>query len=419
MRSLLRAVGIASLLGTTLAAQGLPRATPAQVGLAAPALERIAPALQAYVDSTKLPGALAIIARHGKGAYVTAVGAPDGKTLTAEAVFRIFSMTKPIASTAVMQLYERGKLRLDDPVSKYIPAFADVKVFAGGSATQPELRAPDRAVTIADLLTHTAGLTYGFFGETPVDSIYRRANLMNPSRTAAQLSDSLAHLPLAFSPGTKWNYSFAIDVLGRIVEVASGMSLDRYLDSALFRPLDMQMTAFHATPAMVEKLAPIYTRGPDGAIQATPLMWPEYSDTGRMYSGGGGLLSTPNDYLRFAQMLLNGGELDGRRVLKRETVQLMLQNHVPTAALPVAMDPAWTKGRWGFGYGGAVRMDADASNPGAPGMFRWAGYGTTFFWIDPKADLIAMVWSQYMPVMEHWSLDARFQRLVYAAISHQ
>jgi len=418
MRSLLCAVGLAAVLGTTLAAQGLPRATPAQVGLAAPALERIAPALQAYVDSTKLPGALAIIARHGKVAYVTAVGATGGKALSPEAVFRIFSMTKPIASTAVMQLYEQGKLRLDDPVSKYIPAFATVKVFAGGSVAHPELRNPDRPITIADLLTHTAGLTYGFFGETPVDSIYRSANLMQPMRTPAQLADSLAHLPLLFSPGTKWNYSFAIDVLGRVVEVVSGMSFDRYLDSELFRPLGMTMTGFHATPAMVAKMATIYGLGPTGAqASAGPLVWPEYSDSGRMFSGGGGLLSTPNDFLRFAQMLLNGGELDGHRVLKRETVQLMLQNHVPAAALPVMMDPAWTKGTYGFGYGGAVRLDADTSSPGSPGMFRWAGYGTTFFWIDPKADLVAMVWSQYMPVMAHWALDARFQRLVYAAVT--
>lgn len=417
MRPAPYAIPLALLLTTPLVGQGLPKATPAQVGLSQPALERIAPALQGYVDSTKLPGLIAVIARHGKVGYTTTVRSPEGTGPSLDAVFRVFSMTKPIASTAVMQLVERGKLKLDDPVSKYIPAFAGVKVFAGGSAMQPQLRDPDRPVTIADLLTHTAGLTYGFFGETPVDSIYRQANLMNPMRTAGQLSDSLAHLPLLFSPGTKWNYSFAIDVLGRVVEVASGMSFDRFLDSALFRPLGMTMTGFHATPAMVAKLAPIYGRGPSGAqAQAGPLVWPEYSDTGKMFSGGGGLLSTPNDYLRFAQMLLNGGELDGRRVLKRETVQLMLKNEVPAALVPIMMDPAWTSGRYGFGYGGAVRVDADTGNPGSPGMFRWAGYGTTFFWIDPKANLIAMVWSQYMPVMEHWALDARFQRLVYAAI---
>ena len=420
MRWIVGTLGFACLLSEGAVGQsgpGLPRGAPVEVGLSAAALDRIAPALQAYVDSTKLPGVLAVVARHGKVAYVAAVGAVDGKPLSPDAVFRVMSMTKPITSTAIMQLYERGKLRLDDPVSKYIPSFGGVKVFAGGSAAQPQLRDPDRAITVADLLTHTSGLTYGFFGETPVDSLYRRADLSNASRTAAQLADSLARMPLLFSPGTRWNYSFSTDVLGRIVEVASGVTFDRYLDSALFRPLGMRLTGFHATPAMVAKLTPIYSRGTDGSLQAAPLMWPEYSDSGRMLSGGGGLLSTPNDYLRFAQMLLNGGELDGRRVLKRETVQLMLQNHLPPALIPIPLDSAWTLGRSGFGYGGAVRLDADTSVPGSPGMFRWAGYGTTFFWIDPKADLIAMVWTQYMPVMENWSLDSRFQRLVYAAVA--
>jgi CubicO group peptidase (beta-lactamase class C family) len=413
-------VGVICLLTTQVVGQdgaGLPRARPEEVGLSASALERIGPALKAYADSARLPGLIAMVARRGKVAYVAPVNSVNGKSLTADAVFRIFSMTKPITSTAVMQLYETGKLRLDDPVSKYIPSFGGVKVFAGGSAAQPQLRDPDRAITVADLLTHTAGLTYGFFGETPVDSIYRRANLMNPSWTAAQLADSLAHLPLMFSPGSKWNYSYAIDVLGRIVEVASGMPFDRYLDSALFRPLGMRMTGFHATPGMIAKLTPLYARGQNGSLQAAPLVSPEYSDSGRMLSGGGGLLSTPNDYLRFAQMLLNGGELDGQRVLKRETVKLMLENHLPAALVPIALDPAWVRGRSGFGYGGAVRVDADTGVPGSPGTFRWAGYGTTFFWIDPKADLIAMVWMQYMPVMENWSLDARFQRLVYAAVA--
>jgi CubicO group peptidase (beta-lactamase class C family) len=420
MRPTPYAIPLGFLLTTSLVGQALPKANPAEVGLSQRALERIAPALQGYVDSTKLPGLIAVIARHGKVGYTATIHSADGEGPSPDAVFRIFSMTKPIASTAVMQLVERGKVKLDDPVSKYVPAFAGVKVFAGGSAMQPQLRDPDRPVTIADLLTHTAGLTYGLFGETPVDSIYRHANLLNPMRTASQLSDSLAHLPLEFSPGTKWNYSFAIDVLGRVVEVASGMSFDRFLDSALFRPLGMTMTGFHATPAMVAKLAPMYGRTPNGIdIRALPLVWPEYSDSGRMFSGGGGLLSTPNDYLRFAQMLLNGGELGGHRVLKRETVQLMLQNHVPGVAMPIMMIPEWTRGRYGFGYGGAVRVDADTTIPGSPGMFRWAGYGTTFFWIDPKADLIAMVWSQYAPVMEHWGLDARFQRLVYAAVARE
>jgi len=401
--------------------QGLPRARPADVGLSVAALERIAPALQAYVDSGKLPGLLAVVARHGKLAYVASVGSMDMEhrhPMEPDAVFRLFSMTKPITSTAVMQLYEHGKLRLDDPVSKYIPAFAGVKVYAGGSAAQPVLRDPDRPVTVADLLTHTAGLTYGVFDSTAVDTIYRRAGLYNPRWTTGQLADSLARLPLVFSPGSKWNYSYATDVLGRVVEVVSGTTLDRYLDSALFRPLAMRMTAFHATQVMDGHIMPAYSRGADGKLQAmSPLLWPEYTAEGRLLSGGGGLLSTAGDYLRFAQMLLNGGELDGQRVLKRETVALMLQNHLPPGLTPITITRDWPPGRSGFGYGGAVRVDSNSAVPGSPGMFRWAGYGTTFFWIDPKADLIAMIWTQYLPVTEHWSLDSQFQRLVYAAVS--
>jgi CubicO group peptidase (beta-lactamase class C family) len=401
-------------------AQPLPRARPGDVGLSASALERIAPALQVYVDSGRLPGVLAVIARHGKVAYVASVGSLDPehrRVMDLGAVFRIYSMTKPITSSAIMQLYEGGKLRLDDPVSKYIPSFAGVKVYAGGSAAKPELRNPDRAITVADLLTHTSGLTYGPFANSPVDSIYLRAGLFTPTWTVAQLADSLAHLPLAFSPGAKWNYSFSIDVLGRIVEVVSGTTLDHYLDSALFRPLGMRMTAFHATPAMAGQITAIYSRGADSRLHAmTPLLSPEFTAEGKLLSGGGGLLSTPSDYLRFAQMLLNGGELDGRRVLKRETVALMMQNHLPPSLTPINSAPDWPPGRSGFGYGGAVRVDSATGVVGSPGTFRWAGYGTTFFWIDPKADLIAMVWTQYLPVMEYWSLDAHFQRLVYAAV---
>lgn len=402
-------------------AQGLPRARPEEVGLSSAALQRIAPALQAYVDSGKLAGVVAVVARHGKLAYVASAGAMNverGQAMRPDAVFRIFSMTKPITSTAVLQLHDRGKLRLDDPVSKYIPAFARVKVYSGGGAAQPTVRDPERPITIADLLTHTAGLTYGFFGSTPVDSIYLRASLGNPRRTSAQLSDSLARLPLLFSPGAAWNYSFATDVLGRVVEVASGMPLDRYLDSAIFRPLGMRSTVFRATPAMDGHIVTAYARGPGGKLQAdSPLLSVEFTSEGRLLSGGGGLLSTVGDYLRFAQMLLNRGELEGRRILRRETANLMLQNQLPPKMIPITPVAGWPPGQNGFGYGGAVRVDSAASMPGSPGTFRWAGYATTFFWIDPKADLIAMVWAQHLPVLEMWWLDGEYQRLVYAAVS--
>ena len=418
-RRTLFTVALCCLLPQSTIAQGLPRARPEDVGLSATALERITTTLQSYVDSGQFPGFLALVARHGKLAYLSAGGWMDvehRRAMSPDAVFRIYSLTKPIASTAVMQLYERGTLRLDDPVSKYIPAFAAVKVYASGGAATPVLRDAERPMTLADLLTHTSGLTYGFIGNTPADSIYRRAGLNNPHWTLAQLSDSLAHLPLAFSPGSRWNYSYSIDVLARVVEVVSGMTFDRYLDSALFRPLGMSMTAFHVTPAMAGHVTTAYMRGPDGKLQATvPAIAPEFTSEGRMLSGGGGLLSTANDYLRFAQMLLNGGELEGHRVLKRETVALMMRNHLPPELTPIPpVTPDWPPGKNGFGYGGAVRVDSDTTPPGSPGTFRWAGAASTFFWVDPRADLVAMVWTQHLPPA--WPLDARFQRLVYASM---
>ena len=418
MASRLAFLVLAAFSAAPVAGQGLPRARPSEAGLSSDSLEGIAPALRAYVESGKLPGMLAIVARHGKTVYVNSIGTPAMPGPQQTAVFRIFSMTKPITSAGAMQLIERGTLRLDDPVSKYIPSFATVKVFAGGSAAQPQLRAPDRAITVADLLTHTSGLTYGLFDSTPVDSIYRGAGFFGPGWTTGTLADSLAHLPLKFSPGEKWNYSFSTDVLGRVIEAVSGQTLDRFLDSSLFKPLKMTLTGFRATPAMRARVIPIYARGPDGKLQAqTPLLTPDYTTPGELLSGGGGLLSTPDDYLRFAQMLLNGGELDGTRVLKAETVALMMQNHVPESWVPLTIAEGWAIGRNGFGYGGAVRMDSDPSVAGSAGTFRWAGYGTTFFWVDPKQKLIGMLWMQYVPVMENWALDGEFQTRVYAALT--
>lgn len=414
------AVAALALITTTALGQGLPRAKPAAVGLSADSLEWIAPALRAHVESGRLPGMVALVARNGKLVYVNSIGTSSMPGPQETAVFRIFSMTKPITTVAAMQLIERGKLRVDDPVSKYIPSFANVKVFAGGSAAQPQVRDPARAMTVGDLLTHTSGMTYGIFDSTSVDSIYRVAGFFGPGWTTAKLADSLARLPLKFSPGENWNYGFSTDVLGRVVEVVSGTTLDRYFDTEIFKPLRMTMTGFVATPAMRSRVVTVYGRGPDGKLRAqTPQLTPNYTTPGELLSGGGGLLSTPDDYLRFAQMLLNGGELDGKRVLKRETVALMLQNHVPESWVPLHIADGWAIGRSGFGYGGAVRMDSDPAVAAPAGTFRWAGYGTTFFWIDPKNNLTGMVWTQYVPVMEHWVIDGEFQRLVYAALTPQ
>src|SRR5256885_3768338 len=267
---------------------------------------------------------------------------------------------------------------------------------------------------LADLLTHSSGLTYGFIGDTPADSIYRRAGLNNPHWTLAQLADSLAHLPLAFSPGSRWNYGYSIDVLARVVEVVWGMTFDRYLDSALFRPLGMSMTAFHVTPAMERHLTTAYMPGPDGKLHATvPPIAPEFTPEGRMLSGGGGLLSTASDYLRFAQMLLNGGELDGHRVLKRETVALMMRNHLPPELTPIPpVTPDWPPGKNGFGYGGALRGGSGTAPPGSPGPVRGAGGAAAVFLGDPPARPVAVGWAQHPPPPR--PLDARFPRLGHA-----
>jgi CubicO group peptidase (beta-lactamase class C family) len=422
MRHIIRSIAFVLWLvplGSALsqgAPTGLPRARPEDVGLSSDRLALVGPALRPYVDSGRVAGIAMAVARHGKLVHLETMGMMDAATGTPmrpDAVFRIYSMTKPVTSVAIMQLYERGALRLDDPVSKFIPAFANTKVYAGGPAASPTLRAPDRPITVADLLTHTSGLSYGAFGNSPVDSIYNRAAINSPANTIAFFADSIARLPLLYSPGTAWTYSLAIDVLGRVVEVASGKTFDRYLADEIFTPLGMVVTSFHATPAMEGKITTVYATSPAGLRAGATLLGAGYRPEGKAFMGGQGLLSTIPDYLRFAQMLLNGGELEGRRILKKETVGLMMQNHLPPALTPLRSQPGY-----GFGYGGAVRVSpSTATSPESIGTFRWAGLASTFFWIDPKTDMIAMVWTQVTPTLG--ALQTDFQRLVYAAVTQR
>jgi len=404
--------------GTALA-QGLPSARPEEVGLSPSALARIAPALQTYVDSGRLAGMVAFVARRGRVGYSQAIGYMDVGSkapIRTDAVFRIYSMTKPVIAVAILRLAEQGRLSLDDPVSRYVPGFASTRVYAGGGAATPALKAPTRPITIRHLLTHTAGLTYGGFGETPVDSIYRRANLLDYSRTVRQFADSLAHLPLLFSPGEAWNYSMAMDVLGAVVEVASGEPLDQYLETAIFTPLGMHETSFHVMPSMQGRIPVLYSRSRDGTLRPNAhLLSAGYLETGRLLSGGGGLLSTPADYLRFAQMLLNGGELDGHRVLSRASVSNLMRNQLPANLTPIVSPMVGHTG-YGYGLGGAVLVDSAASGlPGSTGIYRWWGLMGTYFWIDPKSDLIGMIWTQF-GTGRVYPIEQDFQRLVYTAV---
>ncbi len=420
LHSALAALGLLAVGARGVAlAQGLPTAPPSEIGLSSAALERISSALQAYVDSGKVAGVVAAVARHGKVGYAKAFGRMDAAReapMRADAVFRIYPMTKPVIAAAVLRLVDQGKVRLDDPVSKYIPAFAGTKVYANGPAASPVVQPPSRPITIEHLLTHTSGLSYGYFGQTPVDSIYLRANLLDDTRTVAQMADSAAHLPLLFSPGDRWNYSVAIDVLGRVIEVASGVTLDRFLDRELFTPVGMRETSFHVQPHMDGRIPVAYSLDANRKlVPGASLLSPGFLPAGKFLSGGGGLLSTTADYLRFAQMLLNGGELDGRRVLSRESVASMTRNHLAPALVPIPPFILEQSG-YGFGLGGAVLVDSTSTGaPGSPGIYRWWGIMGTFFWIDPKADLIGMVWTQ-LNTGRHHPMEIEFQRLVYAAV---
>lgn len=418
-RLICRIAAGALLVGACSAARpSLPAADPSEAGLSPSVLAEIGPALQAHVDSGRLAGIVAVIAREGRIAYEQAYGWRDlerREPMTSDAVFRIYSMTKPVLAVGALRLMEAGRLGLEDPVARYIPGFATVRVYEGGSADAPTLTRPDSVMRVRHLLTHTAGLGYGI-GESPVDTVYQRAALFDPLRTVEEFADSIARLPLYFSPGTAFKYSAAIDVLGRVLEVASGQPLDRFLQEQIFEPLGMQSTSFRRGGALEDRMATLYARGPDGRLtEVVDGLSAMYEADAQFFWGGGGLLSTPQDYLRFAQMLLNGGELNGRRVLQPQSVELMMSNHLPPALTPLSGPPLMDEG-YGYGLAGAVLVDsAQAALPGPNGIYRWSGYVGTYFWIDPGNELIGMVWTQFTPGRTY-TLEQDFQRMVYEAL---
>lgn len=388
----------------------IPQGNPAEMGFSAERLAKIQPAMQALVDSGKFAGVLTLIARKGKIVHFETAGLRDkesNKPMTEDTLFRIYSMTKPITSVAIMMLYEEGKLKLDDPVSKFIPEFADTKVYTSGGTENPVLMPLERAITIADLLSHTSGLTYGIFGQTSVDTLYRIANLYS-FNSNAKYAQKVAQLPLRFQPGTRWLYSVATDILGGVVEVASGMSLGAFFSQRIFVPLEMVDTSFYVPEEKRDRLATVYGKNEEGKFEARSLR----SNTRRnaRASGGGGLVSTARDYLRFSQMLLNGGELYGTRILKPETIQLMASNHLPETARYRHRQ----RKSDGFGYGFSVIVDeAETAWEDRNGTYYWSGIAKTHFWIDPQNEMISMVWTQ---LRGSGNITRPFQPLVYKAL---
>ena len=385
-----------------------PLTCPESVGLCSQRLARIGPWMQGYVAKGKLPGALTLVARRGELAYFDLTGlanVEEGIPLKKDTIFRFYSMTKPITSVAMMMLYEEGRFQLNDPLSKFIPAFANPQVFTGGAVDDYQVEPARREITIRDLLTHTSGLTYSFMQSSPVDALYRREGLDAVDNDGADLRTfvaRLAALPLLNHPGEEWNYSVSTDVLGHLVELISDQPLDNFFYQRIFAPLGMEDTGFWLPTEKADRLAANYQKStPDGGFTLidSPATSP-YLAPRAFLSGGGGLLSSAQDYLRFTQMLLNRGEFRGKRLLGCKTVEFMTSNHLPDDMAQMGQ-PVFSETSYdgiGFGLGFSVVLDpTKAQILCSPGTYAWGGMASTAFWIDPEEEIIVIFLTQLVP----------------------
>jgi CubicO group peptidase (beta-lactamase class C family) len=399
---------------------------PEEVGLSSSRLARIGTHFQRYIDAGKVAGTLTLIARRGRVAYFEPRGHLEierRRPLTRDAVFRIYSMTKPITSVGLMMLYEQGRFQLDDPVHRFIPSWTDLRVFVSGNHPAFATAPAARPMTIRDLLSHTSGLTYGFMERTNVDAAYRRlgvADRARPGYTLRDMVDTLAELPLEFSPGTRWNYSVSTDVLGHLIEVISGQRLDAYLREHVLSPLDMRDTSFVLEEGQVPRFAANYQQAGGHLALIDDPAHSQYRECS-FFSGGGGLVSTAPDYFRFTAMLRNQGELDGVRLLGRKTIELMTMNHLPggqelTQLAQAGMFTETAYAGVGFGLGFSVMQSpARAQILGTAGEYAWGGAASTAFWIDPAEDLIVIFMTQLMP-SSSYPLRRELRVLTYAAL---
>ena len=392
----------------------LATVAPEAVGMSSDRLERLDSAMQGLVDDGLLAGITTMISRQGKIAHLGTFGhqnIEDGVEMSEDTIFRIYSMTKPITGVALMILYEEGKFRLSDPVHRYIPEFEGLVVAKeDGPNGQPITEPADHPMTIRELMAHTAGLSYGIFSQSQVDALYNEANVLDNNSTLKDMIDKLSKIPLRQQPGSMWHYSVAVDVQGYLVEVLSGQKFDEFLNERVFGPLGMNDTAFHVAADKADRFSQVYTHDADGNLMAQEGFGGrrDYLDPPAFLSGGGGLVSTTMDYMRFSQMLLNGGELDGVRILAPSTVKLMHLNHLPRELKE--MSPGT-----GFGLDFAVVLDPVAADGISKGEYYWGGAAGTWFWIDPKEDLV------FVGMIQHFGprrpdVRSLSRRLTYQAI---
>jgi CubicO group peptidase (beta-lactamase class C family) len=400
---------------------------PGEVGFDAGRLARIDRHLARYVEDGRLPGWLVLVSRGGRIAHLATCGRRDLEAdlpVEAGTRFRVYSMTKPVTAVAAMQLYEEGAFALKDPVERFIPAFAGMRVYRDGPASGPRTEPATQPVRIWHLLTHTAGLTYGFHHAHPVDELYRAAGFewVGPEgHDLARCCEIWAGLPLLFEPGSEWNYSVASDVLGRVVEVVSGQPLDRFFEERIFRPLGMADTGFWVEgPEAAGELAALYVAGPGGRPVRDDELGGRALRRPACLAGGGGLVSTAADYHRFTQALLGGGELDGARLLGSRTLAYMARNHLPGGAdlerFGRRLFSETTFDGVGYGLGFAVLLDPVANKVlSSAGELAWGGAASTFFWVDPAERLSAIFMTQLLP-SSTYPLRSELRQLVYQAL---
>ncbi|MBM0103616.1 beta-lactamase family protein [Steroidobacter sp. S1-65] len=403
---------LAGVVGSAPAAD-LGKARPESVGMSSQRLARLTTEMKALTERGELPGVVTMVARMGKVVHLEAAGKREiegGAPMQKDTIFRIYSMTKPITGVAMMILFEQGKWQLNDPVSKHIPEFAALKVAKVDPISgQVKTVEPDHPMTMRELMSHSGGLTYGFFGGSAVDKMYVEQKVFDQTEPMQTMIDRLAKVPLLFQPGERWHYSVAVDVQGYLVEKLSGQPFPEFLQQHLFGPLKMVDTAFYVPPEKMNRFAEFYFRDKDGNTVKHPGM-ADYSQPPVFPSGGGGLVSTASDYMRFCQMLLNGGELDGRRILSPLSVKLMRTNALPDSA------PTMGPGT-GFGLDFAVIEDpAAAGGYGGKGTYFWGGFAGTWFWIDPVYELIVVGMIQQrgdnMPDLRELSRSLTYQAIV-------
>jgi CubicO group peptidase (beta-lactamase class C family) len=404
---------MAALVSVTMSAADLPSATPESVGMSSTRLARIDAALEADVAAGRLPGMVVAIARRGKVVYQKAFGVANRETrepMRTDALFRLYSMTKPIASVGLLSLYEQGKFRLTDPLDRYLPQFANLKVYKGTDpAGKPILAAPSRKPTIQDAFRHTLGLASGL-GQSPVDAMYRDAGItMGTLDSVAEEVDKLGTVPLLYDPGERWVYGLGHDVQARLIEIFSGMPYAEYLQRTIFGPLGMRDTTFGVPAKLKSRFPLVYSPRPDGTfIPDTADAYARYTEH---HFATLSLSGSASDYLRFAQMLLNGGELDGMRILGTKTVSLMRQNHLPPNIPSIAGSPGT-----GWGLGVSVVLDGPAlGRLNSVGSFGWSGAATTTFSVDPQEKLTYVIMAQEMP--NDTALMQRVETLIYQAIT--